>query len=150
MHSLMRKSRLFLDTNILMDFLFDRDIQKDSTNAIIQMGIDGVFENCISILSLVTVAYVARKYMDNCRIEPVLKECSDMFTVLPSDNTQHLLALSYNGNDYEDKLQMACAKESGCRYIITRNVNDFSGTPQVPVYTPNEFIEHIKAQEITR
>jgi len=101
MHSLMRKSRLFLDTNIHMDFLFDREIQKDSTNAIIQMGIDGVYENCISILSLVTVAYVAIKYMDNCRIGPVLKECSDMFTVLPSDNAQHLLALSYNGRERE-------------------------------------------------
>ena len=150
MHLPMRKTKLFLDTNVLLDLFFDRPYETESLNCIMQMGLDNMIENCISVLSLPTLAYAAESAGKKSEVEPKIRSCHELFTILPVDGSMSGQALAMKGNDYEDKLQMACAKSAGCNYIITRDKTGFNGTPNIPVYSPDAFMEHLRMQEISR
>ena len=47
------------------------------------------------------------------------------------------VAERWDGIDFEDNLQIACAVEATLDAIVTRNPKDFAGSP-VPVLTPAE------------
>ena len=42
--------------------------------------------------------------------------------------------------DFEDAVVAAVAERNGAAYILTRNINDFAGSP-VPAITPAEFLK---------
>lgn len=44
--------------------------------------------------------------------------------------------------DFEDAVQMCCAKRINAAYIVTRNVRDFVSSP-VPAVKPSELTERI-------
>jgi hypothetical protein len=46
------------------------------------------------------------------------------------------------GDDFEDNLQMACASLTKLDAIVTRNKDDFEGSP-VPVFTPAEALTRL-------
>ena len=49
-----------------------------------------------------------------------------MFDIIGIDKAKLLMGLENEDfQDFEDCLQMECAKEYGALYIITRNINDF-------------------------
>ena len=146
----MRKTRIFIDTNVLFDLFFERPYEKESVNCIMQMGLDNMVENCISVISLTTLAYAAEKAGMKSEAEPKIRCCHDLFTILPVDESMSKQALNMKGNDYEDKLQMACAKSAECRYIITRDRTGFKETPNIPVYSPDDFIDRIRMQQINK
>ena len=52
--------RVFLDTNIILDLLLERDGFQDSAT-IFQMQEDGKIRLCVSFLTMVNVAYVYKK-----------------------------------------------------------------------------------------
>ncbi len=45
----------------------------------------------------------------------------------------------WDGIDFEDNLQIACAVEARLEAIVTRNPKDFAGSP-VPILTPTELL----------
>jgi hypothetical protein len=45
-------------------------------------------------------------------------------------------------NDYEDAVQMCCAKRIKASYIVTRNVRDFQEST-VPAFKPSELLDRI-------
>ncbi len=46
-------------------------------------------------------------------------------------------------DDFEDALQLECAKEFNADYIVTRNLLDFTNS-EVPVISPEEFIREFE------
>ena len=44
--------------------------------------------------------------------------------------------------DFEDALQVAAARACGARYIVTRNVRDFAGSP-IPAISPREALRSL-------
>lgn len=137
---------IFWDTNVLIDFLMCRP-GYEYAKTIFQMGADGSVTNCISVLTVANTAYLFRKKVGNDSLEPALKDLIQNFKVLPMGEDTVNSAFSIRGTDYEDKLQMACAGACRCSYIVTDNIRHFSGT-RVPTYTPEDFLNHLRMQEI--
>lgn len=52
--------RIFLDTNIIIDFILERDGAENAAN-ILQLGEDGKIELAVSFLTMANTAYIARK-----------------------------------------------------------------------------------------
>jgi hypothetical protein len=46
-------------------------------------------------------------------------------------------------NDFEDRLQVECARLINADYIITRNIIDFSKSP-IPAILPEDFLQKNK------
>ena len=116
--------KVFLDTNIILDLLLERDGYEDSA-VLFQMQEDGELKLFVSILTMVNVSYIYKKTVGEAMAAANLKYLSAMVGMLPMDGDQLQLALMMDGRDFEDALQAVCAAEAGCDYIVTRNDRDF-------------------------
>ena len=130
--------KVFLDTNVLLDFVLGREGMKDAL-AILQLQEDNKVYLSTSILSMANVAYVAKKGRTKEELYELMQGLSEMIHTLQMDEIQLQEALSVIAPDFEDMLQMICAKTHDCDAIITRNKKDFT-LSKTPVYTPDEFL----------
>ena len=140
--------RVFLDTNILLDLLLERDGYQISASLFEGQDQDR-WKLCVSIFTMVNAAYVYRKGAGIVDVVPNMKYLSMLLEVLPMSQNTLETGLYLHGKDFEDILQYVCAAEGGCDAIITRNAKDFvinDGLKEVPcsipVYTPEEFLKH--------
>ena len=115
---------VFLDTNIILDLLLERDGYEDSAR-IFQLQEEGSICLCVSILTMVNAAYVYRKTVGQRLAVVNLKYLSALLEVLPMDNTMLQEAILREGEDFEDVLQAVCAAHHGCDYVVTRNPRHF-------------------------
>ena len=138
--------KAFLDTNILLDLLLERE-GYELCARIFQLKDDGTIELCASVLTMINVAYVYRKTVGQSSAITNLKYISALLDVLPMDNDTIQQALYLEGKDFEDILQYICAAQNHCDSVITRNSKDFKikpGLKNLPVlptvYTPEAFL----------
>ena len=141
--------KAFLDTNILLDLLLERDGYEASAQ-ILQLRDEGKIDLCVSILTMVNVAYVYKKTVGQNAVIPNLKCLSAIVDVLPMGNDTLEQALYVESKDFEDTLQYLCAVQNHCDAIITRNEKDFRFSrslrdlPEpIPVYSPDSFLRLI-------
>ena len=71
----------------------------------------------------------------------ILSSICTLFDVEGIDKTKLLSGLENEDfSDFEDCLQMECAKSFGAEYIVTRNVSDYSAS-EVKAIEPGEFLK---------
>ena len=129
---------IFLDTNVLLDFVTGRD-GFENASAILQLGEENKVILMTSFLSMANTAYVAKRGRNQSELYGLLQGLSEMVHVLSMNEMQYKEALSIIVPDFEDMLQFVCAKEHNCDAIITRNKKDFVFST-IPLYTPAEFL----------
>ena len=133
--------RIFLDTNVIIDFILEREGAEDAAN-ILQLAEDGKIEVAVSFLTMANIAYIARKGHTQEQLYSIMTDLSDMLKTLPMDETQLKQALECPATDFEDMLQYQCAKANFCDIIITRNRKHFAFA-QLPILTPSEYLKNI-------
>lgn len=131
--------RAFIDTNILIDFVANRDGFSDDADKLFALGVTGDFKLMTSALSYVTAMYVAHKY-DYQNIKETLLAVSSFVDVLDLQGNTVVEMLSSDWKDYEDATQYATALKIEADCIVTRNKKDFSKS-SLPVYTPGELFD---------
>ena len=130
--------KIFLDTNILIDFVCKRQPFYNDAKRIFALGHIGQIVILLSSLSIVNSMYIGKKYeltVVRQRIKSILPFVSVLD--LPSDVV--IMALDSQWKDYEDYDQTQSALESCADCIITRNKKDFN-LSSIPVYTVEEFM----------
>ena len=115
---------LFLDTNIILDLLLERDGYQDSAQ-LFQWQDEGKLQICVSFLTMVNAAYVYKKSVGQEMAVVNLKYLSTLVKVLPMDEEQLQQAILLDSKDFEDTLQAVCAARAQSDYLITRNEKDF-------------------------
>lgn len=144
--------RVFLDTNIILDLLLEREGWENCAR-LLQWKEKGVLDICVSVLTMANVAYIYRKVVGEQVVIPNLKYLSAFFEVLSMDDKQFQTAILKEGKDFEDILQAVCAAEGNCAYIVTRNIGDFvikdafgqKGTVLPPALTPSMLLKELDA-----
>ena len=139
--------KIFLDTNILLDLLLERE-GYELCARLFQLQEEGKCKLAVSILTMVNVAYVYRKTVGQEMAVVNLKYLSELVEVLPMDNGMLQSAIFKQGKDFEDILQAICAASGGCNCIITRNEKDYvirDGLNKTPfklpkVFSPSSFL----------
>ena len=85
--------------------------------------------------------FILRRDYDAKERREVLKNLCMIFDVEGIDKTKLLLGLENEDfSDFEDCLQMECAKSYGAEYIVTRNVSDYS-VSDIKAVLPSEYLE---------
>ncbi len=127
--------RVLLDTNVVLDFLLDREPFAESAAAVWETNRRGEIVSYVSAITPVNVFYIARKLrgIEEARkvIEGLLAECQIAFL----DSAVLHEALSLPLKDYEDAVQHASAVHSQLDAIVTRDPNDYARA-SIPVYSP--------------
>lgn len=130
---------IFLDTNIILDFLMKRDgFLKDAEN-LLAMGYNQECKLFLSSLSFSNIAYITRQIYKGNELYDLLDKIREMIDVADVDKWTVDRALKLRAKDFEDALQYYSALKINADYIITRNKKDFSFS-DIQVLTPKEFL----------
>ena len=133
--------RVFLDTNILLDYGLDRE-QADNAENILALGRLGVIELYASYLSYANMGYILRHH-PIAEIYTLIRMMRQPVEVLPCDAAQLDAGLGFEVKDFEDMMQYQCAKAAGCDVIVTNNNRDFHEFCELPFLTSEEFLLQI-------
>lgn len=113
--------RIFLDTNIVLDFLI-REEYHPHIRELISHSED--IDLYISYLTVANAAYIMRKY-PKVKLRSNLELILELFEIIPNDKQQLAEAIKADSPDFEDMLQYQSAKSVKCEVILTRNAKDF-------------------------
>jgi predicted nucleic acid-binding protein len=141
------RDKLFLDTNVILDLLGEREPFYDSVAKIATLADKGKINLIVSALSYSTVFYLLSKFEEY----QVVKNKLIKFKVIAdtSDLTDKIIdkGLTSKFTDFEDALQYHCAVKKDCNILITRNEKDFKYS-EIPVMTPDEYLKSLKGNKI--
>lgn len=138
--------RVLLDTDVILDVIAARVPFVDEAAELLDLSEQGAFEAYISASTPLNVFYVARKAKSSSELREAVKELLRVVKVCPLNDSVLEAAFALPFNDYEDAVQHCCATAEGLEAIVTRNVRDFKNST-LPVFTPTEFLHHIKSQQ---
>jgi predicted nucleic acid-binding protein len=140
----MRDMVFLIDTNILLDFLEDREPFHKAAELLLKQCESKKIEGYISAQSIPDIFYILRKdYTTSERKEMLLGVCETM-NIVEIDQKKLVAALtSKDFDDVDDCLQAECAKTAGADYIITRNIRHFVNSA-VPPILPEDFLEKVE------
>lgn len=121
--------KLFLDTNVLIDFILQRQPFYSAAAMIVSYAIDGKVEACVSSMSIVTAKFIC---VDRCKMpldifRKKIDFLRDVIYVCSVDATDVYNSHDAKWRDFEDGVQYFSAMRWGADYVVTRNVVDFEG-----------------------
>ncbi|MBO4340499.1 MAG: PIN domain-containing protein [Bacteroidales bacterium] len=136
--------RVFVDTNIFLDFIQPDRKFTESAKAILNAAEARMFEMYLSTQSIIDSAFVLRKNgFDYNRFSKVLRCLLSFAKVVGIDELDMLWALDHYSGDFEDDMQYASAYNNACDFFITRDEKlQKLNSPINPliVITPEEFV----------
>ncbi|WP_417611698.1 type II toxin-antitoxin system VapC family toxin [Owenweeksia hongkongensis] len=137
--------KVFLDTNVILDFLAARSPWDIDAAHLFLAAEQNHLQLTTSLLSMSNCLFILRsRYgrMDNAEI---ILESLDYLEIISTSNESFKSALLSNFADKEDAIQFHTALSDGkINFIITRNTKGFSQS-SIPVITPTQFVKkHLK------
>jgi len=132
--------KLFLDTNVMLDFLGEREPHYINAAKIASLADRKKIKISVSALSYATVYYLLSK---GAKQEVVIKKLNQFSTLVEIvDLNGKMIERSLNGDfkDFEDGLQFLAAVSCNADIIVSRNKKDFK-TSTLAVLSPEEFLK---------
>ena len=131
-------TRVFLDTNILVDLIADRKPFSKHAIEIFKSAEESKTQLFTSSHSIATAHYLLKKYVEEKDLRDILSNLLEFLDVIPVDLDVLKKGLRSNHKDFEDAIQIICASSiTGIDFIVTRNTKDFK-TSNIAVLTPDE------------
>lgn len=132
--------RIFLDADIVMDFLARRVPFHQFADEVFNLSDQGKVDLVISSLTFSHVHYVLAKQIGKEKARQTLKQFKVLVTVANIGDRVIDLALSSDFKDFEDGIQYYAALEMKCSMMLTRNLKDYKQA-QIPVMTAESYIK---------
>ena len=132
------KKRIFVDTNILLDVLLEREGYYYDALKIWANAENGNVGACIAAISLNNIHYVMRKLKSETTAMIAVKILLRIFKVIPVDADILGLAVDFHDKDFEDDIQLQCALKAKCSQLFTRNPNHYDHSA-IAVVPPSSF-----------
>lgn len=134
--------RVFIDTNIMLDFLGERKPFYESIAKIATLAEKEKLTMVVSPISFAIVNYFLSKFENPKISREKLRKFKIISEICSLDEQTIEKGLNSSIKDFEDALQYFSATESDCDIILTRNGKDFKKS-LLPVMTADEFLKSI-------
>lgn len=132
--------RVLFDTDVLLDFLFDRKPFADDTLKLLLACQDKKLIGYLTPVIFSNMYYILRQQASHAYVKEKLDVLLSVLRVLPMNEQTVHLALNSSFKDMEDAMQYFCAlKNANIDVILTRNTKDFKKST-IPVFLPTECI----------
>lgn len=135
-------SRIFLDTNVILDLLGERVPFFDSIAKVATLADQKKLTIIVSPLSFTTIDYILNKYESSESVLNKLRKFKIICEVCEVNEETIDKALNSNFKDFEDAVQYFTAIQSNCSIIITRNGKDFKNST-ISIMTAEEYLSSI-------
>lgn len=134
-------NKILIDTNIVLDYLLTRDPFYEAAKKVILTCTEGNTKGCIAAHSVSNMFFILRKDFNAEERREVLTDLCMIFDVEGIDREKLLAGLrNEEFLDFEDCLQMECAKSYGAEYIVTRNIADYKMS-EVKAILPEDYLK---------
>ena len=133
--------RVFLDTNVVIDFYARREDFFLPASVIIDLAHKKKIDIVVSSLTFVNAFFILRKTYHKEDLYLKLSKLAAICTITKIDEEIIKLCLQKEVADFEDAVQYVSAKTSDIDVIITRNPKHFKDF-DVNVQTPSEFLDN--------
>lgn len=129
---------IFIDTNVVIDFLANRQPFSIEAARLFNIAVDGKARIYISAVSYNNIYYILRQSLTNKATIKLLDELSEITEIVDVTKAIIQQSLKTDFNDYEDAIQYYCALSlPEIDFIVTRNTKDFKKST-LPVMNPSE------------
>lgn len=132
--------KLFLDTNVVIDYLAAREPFCHDIRRIVLASKGYGFQLSVSPITFTTMEYVLKKHVAHDMLMRQFALLRQFMDVLPTTAESVDKSIASTFLDFEDAVQYYTAV-SQAEVIITRNTKDFRPFCKLPVLTPTEFLE---------
>ena len=134
-------NKILIDTNVLLDYLVERELFYEDAKNVVLTCTEENTRGCIAAHSIPNMYFILRKEFSSEERRQLLSNLCEIFDVEGIDKDKLLAGLeNENFSDFEDCLQMECAKNYGAEYIVTRNISDFSSS-DIKAILPSEYLK---------
>jgi len=137
--------KILIDTDVILDFFFDRKPFSGDSAIILSMCERKQIEGFVTPVIISNVYYLLRRTAQHDKVIDKLKQLLTITQVLQMNGQIVVDALNSEFKDFEDALQNFSAVKNGeIDAIITRNVKDFKRS-DLGIMTPESFVKLMKA-----
>ena len=135
-------SRIFLDTNVILDLLAERVPFYESIAKVATLADEKKITLIVSPLSFTTVDYVLNKFENSQTVLNKLRKFKIICEICEVNDEIIDKALNSNFTDFEDAVQYFTALNSNTSLILTRNGKDFK-LATIPIMSAEEYLSSI-------
>ncbi|MDB5090469.1 MAG: hypothetical protein JWR09_4463 [Mucilaginibacter sp.] len=134
---------IFMDTNVVIDFLANRQPFSLDAARLFNIAVDGKARIYISAVSYNNIYYILRQSLTYNATIKLLDELAEITEIADVTNAIIRQSLKTDFKDYEDAIQYYCALSIPViDFIVTRNTKDLKKST-LPVLTPAEAISSL-------
>lgn len=136
---------IFLDTNVLIDFLADRKPFSVEAAKLFNYSFKKKVTIYVAAVSYNNIYYILRQSCTHSETIKILAELQDWTEAIDVSKDVIRKALKSEFKDFEDAIQYNCAKTlNKIDCIVTRDTKDFK-TSSIPTMTPKEALTMIES-----
>jgi predicted nucleic acid-binding protein len=129
--------RILIDTNVVLDFLQEREPFVDNAARLFERIDAGEIEGFIAATTVTNVYYIIRKATGVRVAQEAIAQILANLSIYAVDREVLEQALTLNFQDFEDAVQYACAVVNHMDAIVTRDASGFVSA-KIPVVLPEE------------
>ncbi len=135
--------RVLVDTNIVLDYLLDREPFLQDAKTLFNAIDAGKIVGYVSATALTDIFYIARKHTQSLSLARQAISTTLAVMVVCSINRSVLEAAFDSGlTDFEDAVQIFCASAHGLDAIVTRDKKGFLSSPII-VLSVQQLLEQL-------
>ena len=136
---------IFLDTNVLIDFLADRKPFSLEAAKIFNYSFKKKVTIYVAAVSYNNIYYILRQSCTHSETIKILNELQEWTEAIDVSKDVIRKAIKSEFKDFEDAIQYNCAKTlNKIDCIVTRDTKDFK-TSSIPTMTPKEALTMIES-----
>ena len=136
---------LFLDTNVVIDFLTDRKPYSHLAGKLFDYSEKGEVKLYLSAVSYSNIYYIVKKVSSHKEAVRILTRLDEMTDIIDTTTSTIKNALGSEFKDFEDAIQYYSARlNSNINGIVTRNGGDFKHS-SISILTPDEAVKFVES-----
>lgn len=132
--------KVFLDTNILLDYLITERTGNAAAQRIIELTVEDKITSYISPISLLNIFFVLRKQRTEQERKEIIESFLDIVEVVELDFDTLQAGLYIPITDYEDGVQYMSAIKISADFILTSDCEFQKYTLELKRISPEEFL----------
>ena len=135
--------RVLIDTNIVLDFLLQREPFVKDTELIFQAIDAGQIVGYVTATTLTDIFYISRKHTRSVeQARQAVLETLTAMVICPVNRAVLESAFNSGLADFEDAVQIFCAVDQELDAILTRDTQGFLSS-SVPVLSTQELLQQL-------
>lgn len=136
----LRNMRVFLDTNIIIDFFAQREGHYQKAAVIMELAKQEEIEIVVSATTFVNAFFLLKGYFDAETLYKKMESLANKCIITPVDGDKVREALAMRAKDFEDSVQLLSANTIPADVIVTRDKH-FKDYQEANIMSPTRFLE---------